>query len=324
MFLCQPMRIQEEITELEKRFSLAPDSRLFLPLADALRRAGELERSIRLCREGLVRYPDFTSARILLAECLAALGELEEAESIFEEVARTDAGNVMVQNSLANVAEQRGDQSRSGQLSGRVQPEVAGEEVPEIPAGQEQADYPARRDTAGAAGPSTALDAKISSGLEKEAPEEELTDFGSADPGSIFLTHTLADIYRLQGHYGKAYEIYLKLLEAATGDPELERKLAEVRSRLEGGSLRTASPTGKTGSGRAESRPGVAPPDEDDFETRIDAIFHFLLGEEPAAHRAGSAASTGMDSSPGGGPGESSFIDNLENWISGIHHGEAG
>ena len=246
------MKIQEEINELEKRFSRAPDSRLFLPLADALRRAGELERAIKLCREGLARYPDFTSARVLLAECLAALGKLEEAESIFEELARADAGNVMVLSSLAEVAGQRGGRSNAGQARDRIQPEEAGAQEP-----------------------SGAVDMEEVSLSEGEAPEGAPADFGNADPGSVFLTHTLADIYRLQGHYSKAYEIYLKLSETAAGDPDLERKLTEVRSRLEG----TSPPAGIPGAGRTGSRAGIAAPAEDDFETRIDAIFHFLLGE---------------------------------------------
>ena len=65
------MELEEEITELEKRFAEAPESRLFLPLADALARAGEFERAYDLCRKGLESYPDFTAVRVLMAGCLA-------------------------------------------------------------------------------------------------------------------------------------------------------------------------------------------------------------------------------------------------------------
>lgn len=100
------MGLHEEISELEQRFAESPDSRLFLPLADALRRAGELERAVKLCRDGLERFPDFNSARVLLGECLADMGELDEAGGILREIAGQDSGNRRIAERLAEI-EQR-------------------------------------------------------------------------------------------------------------------------------------------------------------------------------------------------------------------------
>jgi len=99
------MGLEEEIRELEKRFAQAPESRLFLPLADALRRAGELERAMKLCREGLERFPDFASARVLLGECLAESGDLEQAEQTLQKLAEEDGENIRVLKGLAALAE---------------------------------------------------------------------------------------------------------------------------------------------------------------------------------------------------------------------------
>jgi len=318
------MSLQEEIRELEKRFAQAPDSRLFLPLADALRRAGELERAIRLCREGLQRYGDFTSARVLLAECLAAMGELDQAERVFEELVELDSGNRMALNSLAEVAEQRGDSRKAESIRRRLAGDQATPADEDIQPAGEPAAVARTEDSVPAGEPYAKLGAEEFEAVEEPAEEEETIDIVTADPGSVFLTHTLADIYRMQGHYGKAYEIYSRLNEAASGDPEVERKLSEVRSRLEGGSPGTASrgrQAGAPGDRAADEPADIAHQAEDEFETRIDSIFHFLLGDETAA-----PAAVAAGPSPAGDdvPARSDFIDHLENWIGGIRHGEAG
>jgi tetratricopeptide (TPR) repeat protein len=72
------------IRRYEERLAKDPGSLAFAPLADAYRKAGRTRDAIRLCREGLERFPEYTTARLTLAKALlddgdadAALGEVQ-------------------------------------------------------------------------------------------------------------------------------------------------------------------------------------------------------------------------------------------------------
>lgn len=79
------------IRRYEERLAKDPASLAFAPLADAYRKAGRLEEAIKLCREGLGRFPHYTTARLILAKAymdegspdiaLAELGTILEANS---------------------------------------------------------------------------------------------------------------------------------------------------------------------------------------------------------------------------------------------------
>lgn len=283
------MRLQEEIRELEQRFAGAPDSRLFLPLADALRRAGEPERAVKLCREGLQRYPDFNSARILLGETLAELGELNEAGQVLEKAASLDGGNRRIKVELADIVGRKGD-------------EPSAEQAKTEPSADESAEQERR-----------------------EVPSEL-----KSETGEMFITHTLGDIYRMQGHDLKALEVYRKLLDEGHDDPELKRKAEELARKL-AEDQSAAGPDKVPAAAPREEKSAAAgleePPDvgEGRFEERIDAIFHFLLGDSPEyAETGGSVATQAVAAGKGGaghGSGGDNFVDILEDWIDDLKQG---
>ena len=67
------------IRRYEERLARDPGSLAFAPLADAHRKAGRPGEAIRLCREGLERFPDYATARLILAKALADGGDPEAA-----------------------------------------------------------------------------------------------------------------------------------------------------------------------------------------------------------------------------------------------------
>lgn len=78
------MPTTDEIRHYEARLTREPSSQAFAALAEAYRRAGRAEEAIALCREGLARYPTYSTARFVLAKALldredlaAARGEVE-------------------------------------------------------------------------------------------------------------------------------------------------------------------------------------------------------------------------------------------------------
>src|SRR5918995_7351181 len=67
------------IRRYEERLAKAPTSLAFAQLADLYRKAGRTSEAVAVCREGLVRYPQYTTARLILAKTLIAEGQMDAA-----------------------------------------------------------------------------------------------------------------------------------------------------------------------------------------------------------------------------------------------------
>ncbi|HXY18830.1 MAG TPA: tetratricopeptide repeat protein [Gemmatimonadales bacterium] len=102
------MAAPSEIEKLERRYAENPDGRFFAPLADAYRKAGSLDRALELVRAGLVKHPDYLSARIVLGRCLLDKGDDAEAERTFRSVLDLDSENIIALKSLAEITERTG------------------------------------------------------------------------------------------------------------------------------------------------------------------------------------------------------------------------
>lgn len=143
--------------------------------------------------------------------------------------------------------------------------------------------------------------------------------------GEMFITHTLGDIYKMQGHDRKAFEVYSKLAAEGKSDKEIEQKLRELAGRLgeqvpaETGPVQKAPQPVEDG--------GVAMPElagagggEGRFEERIDTIFHYLLGDSPEHAELGHSSSVTAGAQAPSGSGE--FVDMLEEWLDDIRQGK--
>jgi tetratricopeptide (TPR) repeat protein len=67
------------IRRQEERLARDPTSLAFAQLADLYRKAGRTREAVALCRDGLARYPHYTTARLILAKALTADGQLAAA-----------------------------------------------------------------------------------------------------------------------------------------------------------------------------------------------------------------------------------------------------
>src|SRR5712692_6543950 len=76
------------IRRYEERLARDPASLAFAPLADAYRKAGRTREAINLCREGLGRFPHYTTARLILAKAYLDADDVEaglaERETLLE------------------------------------------------------------------------------------------------------------------------------------------------------------------------------------------------------------------------------------------------
>jgi tetratricopeptide (TPR) repeat protein len=99
-----PSESREELEKLERRHAENPEGRYFVPLANAYRRVGEIERAVTLLREGLGRHPDYLSAHIVMGRCLVDRGDPEAAAAEFRFVLDLDPQNLIALRTLGEIA----------------------------------------------------------------------------------------------------------------------------------------------------------------------------------------------------------------------------
>src|ERR1700690_1014663 len=92
-----------EIAKLTARISKDPRSKLFVPLADEYKKAGDIEMAIYVLLEGLKSNPEYVTARFSLGKLLLAKGDLAGAQREFEEVLKTNPGNLMARKKLGDL-----------------------------------------------------------------------------------------------------------------------------------------------------------------------------------------------------------------------------
>jgi len=92
-----------EIAKLTGRISKDPKSKLFVPLAEEYKKAGDIEMAIHVLLEGLKNNPEYVTARSSLGKLFLAKGDLSGARKEFEEVVKTTPDNFMAQKKLGDV-----------------------------------------------------------------------------------------------------------------------------------------------------------------------------------------------------------------------------
>ena len=93
----------------EERLARDPGSLAFAQLADLYRKAGRTGDAINLCRDGLSRYPQYTTARLILAKCLLTDGRLDEGETEIAVLLQTAPKDVQCLRLAAEVERRRGN-----------------------------------------------------------------------------------------------------------------------------------------------------------------------------------------------------------------------
>lgn len=102
---------REEIAKLEALYAAHPEGRVFTHLAEAYRRAGELERAREILEDGLRRHPDYSSAHVVSGRVLMDLGETEGATHAFRRVLELDRHNLVALRSLGDLSERAADRA---------------------------------------------------------------------------------------------------------------------------------------------------------------------------------------------------------------------
>ncbi len=92
-----------EIEKLTERIAKDPKSKLFVPLAEEHKKAGDIETAIRVLMEGLKHNPGYVTARSFLGRLLMDKGDLSGAQKELEEVIKTIPDNLLAQRKLGDI-----------------------------------------------------------------------------------------------------------------------------------------------------------------------------------------------------------------------------
>jgi hypothetical protein len=92
--------VSTRLDDLRKRLEKDPGSRLFAQLAEELRKEGQLEEAITVCRIGLQKHPNYPSARITLGRALMDSGDPAAARAELETVVQGAPDNILARKLL--------------------------------------------------------------------------------------------------------------------------------------------------------------------------------------------------------------------------------
>lgn len=202
-----------EIIELKKKLDENPDSLIFAPLADAYRKNGGLEEAFKICKKGLEKHPNYTSARVVLGRIYQEQEKIDQAANEFKKVLETDPENLMAHSLLGAIYVARGDC------------QSAIEEYQKI-----LTLNPDDEETQGAlkqAIEKAAEEQKSNNGPKKELLASEKKNSPKESTASL----TIAELYLKQGHFDKAVEVFQELLANDPQNLMLRQKLMEVVDR---------------------------------------------------------------------------------------------
>ncbi len=111
---------RSQIDRLQKQYAENPGSRVFVYLAEAYRKAGELGRAHEVLSQGLEKHRNYLSGMVVLARVYGDQGEDAKAEAVWRDVVKLDPENVVALRALGDIAEASGHREEAMELYRRV------------------------------------------------------------------------------------------------------------------------------------------------------------------------------------------------------------
>ena len=94
---------EKTIKAIEKRLKKQPGSPLFARLASYYLEDSRTDDALRVCNEGIIHHPFYTTGHLLRGKTLVSLGKKEEARKSFNTVHELQPGIAAVERMLADV-----------------------------------------------------------------------------------------------------------------------------------------------------------------------------------------------------------------------------
>jgi tetratricopeptide (TPR) repeat protein len=243
--------LNQQIDRLEELYKSEkdPQGKAFVPLAEAHRRFGDLDKALTVIQEGLGAHPDFASAHMVAGWVYRSRQEPDDAMRSFKRVLELDAENSLAQAAIAELIDDQRAQAYRDKMVVKKEAEqsavaTADDERLVVPIfSLAPTDHRPVVQIAALAPDATIAAAPLPNGSGRPlvptlslAPDRDdaVSDAGPA--GGEIYTQTLAELYASQGAVDNAIEVYRKLIAADPDDQALIRRLAELES-LGSGSL---------------------------------------------------------------------------------------
>lgn len=107
-------RLEKEIGKYRRAIEEDSSCRMYAPLADALRRNGELPSAISVAEEGVKRHPRYLTGIVVLAQLLQTDGQNNDrALELFGQVVRMSPENIAAQKGLAEIYDRQGNHAKA-------------------------------------------------------------------------------------------------------------------------------------------------------------------------------------------------------------------
>lgn len=103
------------LQDLEQRWAVDPDSRIYQQLAEEYRLAGRLEKAAEVLEDGISRRPRDVGGHVALGRCRLALGKTAEAVKALDQVVALDPAHHVANKLLIEAHLQAGDARRAGE-----------------------------------------------------------------------------------------------------------------------------------------------------------------------------------------------------------------
>lgn len=196
------------IRRQEERVQRDPTSLAFAQLADLYRKAGRPGDAVAVCRQGLARYPHYTTARLILAKALVALDRPDEALEEIGHILALSPSDLQGHRLAAEI------QRRAGRIDRAAEHLAA---VTRLDPGDREA--------------------RALLGLLRAAPGAEETPLGRVLGDEVFVTVAFGTLCVEQGLADEAAQVFTRLLrkdpDNARARDGLEQAL-RARSRRKG------------------------------------------------------------------------------------------
>ena len=203
-----------EINELKKKLEENSDSLVFAPLADAIRRKGDLKEALEVCKKGLLKHPSYTLAQVVLGRILREQGKINEASNEFKTVLENDPDNLLAHNLLGSIYLEKKDFQAAIEEY---------QKVLTLNPDDEDAQRELKVAIEKAAGENL--------GYEIKTKAEHPSDPKIIPIKESTATLTMAELYLKQGHFDKAIEVFQELLANDPQNLMLRQKLTETVER---------------------------------------------------------------------------------------------
>jgi tetratricopeptide (TPR) repeat protein len=262
---------EQGLDDLFEKYRQAPDSYVFVPLADACRKMGRLDEALEICEKGVARHPNYASGHVVRGKCLYDQGDFDTACETFERVLDLDDNNLVALKFLGMIAADDGHLDTAQKYFQKILAvDPDNKDITRILRDVEEREQMVET--------SDVLVASTPDAIEEQLPDETVVDSVAVEtrtnddpdsavadePGPVLegsseavetseelASITLADIFASQGYASKAERIYREVLKKQPANDAVRKKLEDLT--LSSGDEDTNDETMLDGDGCAEN-----------------------------------------------------------------------